>query len=385
MNKTEISTIAFLSVVLFFRMFGVFVVLPIFTLYAFKLNYATPFLVGLAFGGYAITQAIFQIPMGILSDIWSRRGVLILGLSIFGIGCLVSGFAESIYLMFLGRLLQGVGAISAVLFTAVGDNVRSSFQFRAMAILGISVGFAFIFGFGLSTVLGAIFGLNYIFLGLAVISFALVALLSIVKLNEPAVKTPVKESLNFDEFRDKKLILPLCIGFSASFGLSYFMYHLPLELKNANIATAQYWVYYLPLLAVGILFMPISAVLAEKYNKLKAVIVFALTTIFLSGIVGEFWLYNTGSSLLLFLVGLYLFFIGFNIFEPILPALILKLSKSGKRGKSNGLLAFFQFFGSFLGSLSAGLFFFDLKYLPYLVLIITASVLIYWSAKFNLN
>jgi len=91
------------------RMLGLFLILPVFALYAEELQGFTPVLVGLAIGAYGLTQALLQIPFGMLSDRIGRKPVIIGGLLIFAVGSVVAALADSIWGVILGRALQGSG------------------------------------------------------------------------------------------------------------------------------------------------------------------------------------------------------------------------------------------------------------------------------------
>lgn len=83
MNAQERRATAGLSLVFAFRMLGMFMVLPVLATYGQALSGATPFLLGLAIGAYGLTQALLQIPFGMLSDRFGRLPVIYIGLLIF--------------------------------------------------------------------------------------------------------------------------------------------------------------------------------------------------------------------------------------------------------------------------------------------------------------
>ena len=159
----ESSSILSLSSIMFFRMFGLFLVLPVFSILAQDLDSATPLLIGLAFGGYGLTQAILQIPFGIWSDRIGRKPVIMAGLLLFIIGSLIATFADNIYLMIVARLLQGAGAISSAVFALIADLTRPEVRTRANAGIGASIGIAFGGAFFIAPFLGSFAGLSGIF------------------------------------------------------------------------------------------------------------------------------------------------------------------------------------------------------------------------------
>ncbi|HMB72492.1 MAG TPA: MFS transporter, partial [Gammaproteobacteria bacterium] len=111
-EKRAVGVIALIAIC---RMFGLFALLPVLAIYAADLQFATPILIGIAVGGYGLTQAALQIPFGALSDRLGRIPVIIFGLVLFASGSIVAGQSDSIYGVIAGRLLQGAGAISATL------------------------------------------------------------------------------------------------------------------------------------------------------------------------------------------------------------------------------------------------------------------------------
>lgn len=382
-NRQEKKAIGFLSGLMFFRMFGVFVVLPIFSVYALQMPLATPFLVGLAYGGYALTQAFLQIPFGILSDVWTRKKALILGFSLFAGGCLVSALANNIYWMLLGRLLQGTGAVSSTLIAFLADNVRDQFQTRAMAFIGLSIGLSFGLAFFMAPLLAYFIHIQGIFLVLSIISLGIVLVLIFQK--EPTlVKKPTK--LRFQDlflFLIKyPIALPVCTNFLISFGLAVFLFNLPLLLLHQfSWQGAELWKFYLPMLILGGVAMVPASILAEKYKRFRTVYFVGISCILVAALVFILGLFALGVTITVGLLAFtsYLFFIGFNIFEPLLPSLAVKNSPEHQKGLGSGILSFFQFLGQFFGAFAAGLFQGPSTYIAFLLLLLIACAIMVWT------
>ena len=159
-----------MSVILFFRMFGVFLLLPVFSVLAMDLKETTPFLIGVAFGVYGLTQGFLQLPFGMWSDHVGRKKVIMIGLCLFIVGNILAAFADSIYWMILARFLQGTGAISSTVFALVADLTRPEVRTRANAAMGLSIGIAFAIAFGVATFLGEWLGLDGLFWMIALLS-----------------------------------------------------------------------------------------------------------------------------------------------------------------------------------------------------------------------
>ncbi len=166
-----------LSLVYAFRMLGLFMILPVFSLYADDFAGTTPLLTGLAIGIYGLTQGLFQLPFGFLSDRFGRKKVIVAGLLIFCLGSIVAAEADSIYQVVAGRALQGVGAIAAALMALAADLTREEVRLRVMAIIGMSIGASFMISMVVGPVLAASYGLPVIFwitAGLALAGIAVI-------------------------------------------------------------------------------------------------------------------------------------------------------------------------------------------------------------------
>jgi MFS family permease len=144
MSPEERRAGASLASIFALRMLGLFLILPVFSVYAKTLpggdNLA---LVGFALGAYGLTQAFFQIPYGIASDIWGRKLVIVIGLLIFALGSFVAAWAPDMNWIIVGRVLQGAGAISAAVTALAADLTREEHRTKVMAMIGSSIGLVF--------------------------------------------------------------------------------------------------------------------------------------------------------------------------------------------------------------------------------------------------
>src|SRR3954466_14536241 len=94
MTVTELRASFALAGIFGLRMLGMFIVLPVFALYAEKLpGGKDKLLIGIALGAYGLTQSILQIPFGWISDRWGRKPVIYSGLLIFALGSFVAAAA----------------------------------------------------------------------------------------------------------------------------------------------------------------------------------------------------------------------------------------------------------------------------------------------------
>ena len=163
LQRTELKTTGYLATIFALRMFGLFMILPIFAVYGQSLEGATPLLIGTAIGAYGLMQALLQIPFGMLSDRFGRRPLLLIGLLLFVAGGVVAAMSDHIHGVFAGRALQGAGAIASVIMALIGDVVSEKHRTRAMALIGMSVGGSFVLALILGPLLASWLGLSGLF------------------------------------------------------------------------------------------------------------------------------------------------------------------------------------------------------------------------------
>ncbi len=356
MTATELRGSLSLASVLFLRMLGLFLILPVFTLYARTLTDSTPTLVGLAFGVYGLTQASLQIPFGMLSDKVGRKPVIFAGLLIFIAGSLIASQADTIWVMIMGRALQGAGAISAALMALAADLTREQQRTKAMALIGISIGFAFSLAFIAGPLLDAIIGVSGIF-----ILSALLAVLAMVVLYL-VVPTPQLSSFHSDAevslamlgnvLRERGLLkLNLGIFILHTVLMANFIV-VPTAIQDyAGLALAHHWQIYLPVLFTSIIFMAPAIIIGERTRTSAAFFKGAVLLLVVSQ-TGYFFWHNTLVALAVMLL---VFFTAFNYLEASLPSLISTMSSKNSKGTALGVYASSQFIGTFTGGLIGGI------------------------------
>ncbi|CAB1277305.1 MFS transporter [Candidatus Nitrosacidococcus tergens] len=337
------------------RMLGLFLILPVFSLYAHDLEGATPSLIGLALGAYGITQAILQIPFGLLSDRIGRKPVITGGLILFAIGSAVAAMATTITGVIIGRALQGSGAIAAAIMALVADLTREEQRTKAMAMIGLSIGVAFAFALGVGPVLNRWIGVPGLFWMTAIL-----AILAIGVLNFGVPKVTAPRHHSDVEPAPKQFLRILKDGQIMRLALGIFMLHvlltatfvvLPISLRDeSGLASASHGYVYLPILILSILTMVPFIILAEKKRRMKEVFVGAVITL---GIAELIWVFFH-TSLALTIVALWLFFSAFNLLEATLPSLVSKRSPAGSKGTAMGVYSTCQFLGAFIGGWSGG-------------------------------
>ena len=146
-----------------FRMLGLFMLLPVLALYAADFEHSSPALIGLALGIYGLSQALLQIPFGMLSDRIGRKPVIYGGLILFGLGSLIAATASSIWGVIAGRALQGSGAIASTVLALLSDLTRDEHRTKAMAFIGMSIGLTFAAALLIGPWVSVSFGIRGIF------------------------------------------------------------------------------------------------------------------------------------------------------------------------------------------------------------------------------
>ena len=344
-----ILPVAIIASIFCLRMLGLFMIMPVFSLYTHQLLHATPTLIGLAVGIYGLSQAVLQLPLGMLSDRFGRKPILLAGLGVFVIGSFIAGFATSIYGVILGRFLQGAGAIGSTLIAVVADTTSESDRTKAMALIGISIGLSFSIAIFMGPVLAHLFNVRGIFLLTA--GLGLLGML-VVTLGIPATNNDSTENkaLLGDVLRDWQLIrLDIGIFIQHAILTASFVI-IPVLLHNLQIPQQQQWHFYLPVLLSGLLLSMPMVMLGEKLKLTQTFYLVAIAAIALAQL-GLAILPVTQTGLLLLLS---LFFIGFNFLEACLPSMISKAAPEYAKGTAMGVYSFAQFFGLFCGGSIGG-------------------------------
>ena len=364
-----------MSGVLFFRMFSIFLLLPVFSVLAMDLEGATPFLIGVAFGAYGLTQGFLQLPFGMWSDRAGRKLVIVIGLGLFVAGNVLAAFVDSIHWMIVARFLQGTGAISSTVFALIADLTRPEVRTRANAALGASVGIAFAFAFGAAPFFGEWLGLNGMFLMIAVLSVASLVLV-LTTVPNPETTNLLPQNVSFWNMAKMVWKVPALRtiswgGFVCGAGLSSTFFLIPMILVQHGFERAEMWKIYLPMMLAGAVAMVLAAIFAEVKNRFREVMLFGivllLTSLVFMGLGQE------QNRLIWFVAALYFFFMGFNVFEPIFPSLVTRSTTSETKGTAMGVYNFAQFIGHFVGATVAGALYVN-NYLIFLLLLAVAEI-----------
>jgi predicted MFS family arabinose efflux permease len=330
------------------RLLGLFLILPVFALYAQTLDGYTPRLMGLALGIYGLTQACLQIPFGALSDRLGRKPVITFGLILFAAGSIVAAGAHSIGAIVLGRALQGAGAVSAAVTAMVADLTRDSQRTKAMAIIGVTVGASFLVAIPLGSALNAMIGVPGIFWLTSALALAGIGILWLA-VPTPARAHPSAEALLprlWAVLRDARL-LRLDLGiFALHVALTSTFVVLPNVLVDyARLPQNEHAAFYLPLMVVSAI--PLFPMIAWSERRGRQRQTFAGAVLLLTAALGG--LSAEHGSLFTIAVGVLVFFIGFNLLEASLPSLVSKTAPPQAKGTAIGVYSTFQFLGAFVG------------------------------------
>ena len=358
MNAVERKAVTALAGVFSLRMFGLFLVLPLMALYANAFEGATPLMIGLALGIYGLTQAIFQIPFGMLSDRWGRKPLIIFGLLIFTAGSVVAALAESVEGIIMGRALQGSGAIAAVVLALVADLTREQQRTKAMALLGMSIGASFLLALMASPLLDQWIGMSGIFWLTAVLSIFSIGVVGFLvpspmqNASDPGLKATKRYFL--DVLRDAQL-LRLDLGiFVLHMTLTALFVVIPfLIIEVLAVGRNSHWQVYIPVLLVSILLMVPLLILGMKRQRTIDVLRLAIAVLGLGFLI----LFAGGTTASGIVVGLGVFFIGFNLLEAMLPSLLTRIAPGYAKGTASGIYNTFEFLGVFIGGAIGGLMF----------------------------
>ena len=344
-----------LSTILALRFLGLFLVLPVLSIYALSLDGATPFLVGIIVGGYALTQAAFQIPFGSMSDKIGRKPTLLIGLIIFMIGSIVAGSADNIYVLMLGRFLQGAGAIGSVITAMIADLVEEKTRAHAMAIMGGFIAMSFALAMVAGPLIGGYFGVGNLFYITAGLSlFAMLLLFTKVPNPPKIIHIYNKKAKISDILKDRNLLNMVVIDSMQKGLMTVAFVLIPVFLTHHDYSfdwtKEELWKVYVPAMIAGLVAMGPAAIFGEKYNKPKTIFLIAIVLFVLS-----FLTMGLTNSSSMFIVGVIFFFVAFNMMEPLVQSMISKFAKVHQKGTALGVANTSAYLSTFIGGMLAGI------------------------------
>ena len=356
MNSVEKRAILGVGGIFALRMVGLFMIVPVFSVYGDNYAYATPFLIGLAVGIYGLGQAIFQIPMSLAADKFPRKPIIMLGLILFAAGGIIAANATDIYQVIIGRALAGSGAVSAVLMALLADVTREEMRTKAMATMGLTIATSIMLAFAFGPLLVGSLGISGLFWLTA--GFAILAMLLLFVV--PTPMRVLKHNLD-NKSIGEQLATVLKIGDLNRLHVGIFALHLtmtaifvllPHQLTEVmGLSVRQQGLVYLPLLFVGFAVAIPFIIIAEKKRKMRQVFLAAIALM-----TAALALLALGSQVGVgIIVGLLLYFMGFNLLEATIPSWISKRAPVANKATAMGLNSSSQFLGAFVGGAMGGL------------------------------
>ena len=356
MNSVEKRAILGVGGIFALRMIGLFMIVPVFSVYGDNYAHATPFLIGLAVGIYGLGQAIFQIPMSLAADKFPRKPIIMLGLILFAVGGIIAANATDIYQVIIGRALAGSGAVSAVLMALLADVTREEMRTKAMATMGLTIATSIMLAFAFGPLLVGSLGISGLFWLTA--GFAILAMLLLFVV--PTPMRVLKHNLD-NKSIGEQLATVLKIGDLNRLHVGIFALHLtmtaifvilPHQLTEVmGLSVRQQGLVYLPLLFVGFAVAIPFIIIAEKKRKMRQVFLAAIALM-----TAALALLALGSQVGVgIIVGLLLYFMGFNLLEATIPSWISKRAPVANKATAMGLNSSSQFLGAFVGGAMGGL------------------------------
>ncbi|MDD1610555.1 MAG: MFS transporter [Methylococcaceae bacterium] len=356
MTASEKRAIGSLASIYALRMLGLFMILPVLSLFAEQLEGSTHALIGLAMSIYGLPQVLLQIPFGLLSDRFGRKKLILIGLFLFFIGSVIAAFSTTIYGVLVGRAFQGAGAVSAVVMALVADLTQEVHRTKAMATIGVSIGVSFGVGIIAGPIISGFGGVQAVFGVTAVLT--VLAMLAVIYI----VPNPQKSKLHRDaEFVPEQAMNALKNPDLLRLNYGIFVLHLilmaifvvvPSLMRNAGLVAGHEWQVYLPVFVLSMAIMIPFIILAEKKRKMKQVFLGAVGVLVLA----ELGLSQFHDTLISIIGFLGVFFCGFNLLEATLPSLISKTAPADLKGTAMGAYSSCQFMGLFLGGVIGGWF-----------------------------
>jgi len=354
LNSIEKKAAFSLAAVFGLRMLGLFMILPVFAIYGEQLIGYSPIWIGLAIGAYGLTQAMLQIPMGILSDKYGRKPIILIGLLIFLLGSIVAAMSDTIYGVVLGRALQGTGAIASAILALAADLSREEQRPKVMATIGMFIGLSFTIAMIIGPIVAEAFGLSGLFWFIALLTiFAMLLIQFLVP--HSVNKAPRGDSVALPAQLKKLIRHPqlsrLNFGvFALHMAMTACFITLPKQFVESGLLLEDHWQLYLPTLIGSFFLMVPFMIFAIKKQKEKQMLSASVLLLTLA----LFLLWYLPTSFTGLVITVIMFFTAFNYLEATMPSILSRLAPAGVKGSVMGIYSSSQFLGAFSGGVLGG-------------------------------
>ena len=354
MTALEIRASVSLASIFALRLLGLFLILPVFAVYAQSIPGGTdPTLVGLALGIYGLTQGVLQIPYGAASDRWGRKPVIATGLVVFAAGSFIAALATDIVWTIVGRAIQGAGAISAAVTALIADSTRDAHRTKAMALVGASVALTFAGSLVLAPMLYPLMGVRGLF---AMTGVLVVAAIGVLFWVVPATPRAPAELKGEDEFSTRaalldRQLLRLNAGiFVLHMVLMAMFVVLPVLLVQGGLPLPEHWKIYFPVVMLSFALMAKPLIVAERRGLMRPLFIGSIVLV----LAAQLGFLLRVDSVLWMALWLLIFFTGFNILEASLPSLVSRIAPASAKGLALGIYNTTQALGLFVGGALGG-------------------------------
>ncbi|MFL9936653.1 MFS transporter [Paraburkholderia sp. RL18-103-BIB-C] len=349
MSAPELRATVSLAAIFALRMLGLFMIMPVFSVYAKTIPGGDNLLlVGIALGAYGVTQSLLYIFYGWVSDQVGRKPVIATGLVIFAIGSFVAAGAHDMVWIIVGRVIQGMGAVSSAVLACIADLTAEEHRTKAMAMVGGSIGVSFAVAIVGAPIVFHWVGMSGLFTLVGVFSILAVGVVIWVV---PDAPRPVHVRAPFAEVLHNVELLRLNFGVLVLHATQTALFLVvPRLLIDAGLPVASHWKIYLPVMGLAFVMMVPAIIAAEKRGKMRAVVVSAIGLI----LIGQLLLGSLAHTLVIVSAVLFVYFLGFNILEASQPSLVSKLAPGTRKGAATGVYNTTQSIGLALGGVVGG-------------------------------
>ncbi|KMY86835.1 putative transport protein [Candidatus Paraburkholderia calva] len=351
LSAPELRATVSLAAIFALRMLGLFMIMPVFSIYAKTIPGGdNVLLVGIALGAYGVTQSMLYIFYGWISDKLGRKPVIAFGLLVFVLGSFVAAIGHSMAWIIAGRVIQGMGAVSSAVIAFIADLTHEENRTKAMAMVGGSIGISFAVAIVGAPIVFHWVGMSGLFTVIGVLSILAIGVVLWIVPDSPAPLVHVKAPL-FAEVLHNVELLRLNFGVLVLHATQTALFLVvPRILEAGGLPVASHWKIYLPVMALAFVMMVPAIIAAEKRGKMKVVM---LSAIFLI-LIGQLLLGAAPHTLWSVAAILFVYFLGFNVLEASQPSLVSKFAPGTRKGAAAGVYNTTQSIGLALGGVVGG-------------------------------